>query len=244
MDKLIYVAMSGARNLMSRQDSIANNLANASSNGFKQETMAFGSVATSASERVYGVESNTGADLSPGPIRQTGRKLDVAPTGEAWIAVQGRDGREAYTRNGSLQVGADGILQTASGHAVLGSGGPISIPADTEVTIASDGTVSATLGRDAGGAVVNVGQIKLVNAAPGDLVRRDDGLLGARRGEALNPDVSARLEPQTLEGSNVNMVDALVGMISAARQFETQLKLIQTAEAHDRAASQLLNAGG
>lgn len=243
MDRLIYLAGNGATNLMLRQDRIANNLANANSPGFRAETLAFRSVPTEDPVRVHAVESAAGSDFTPGPVQRTGRSLDVALQGTAWLAVQGPDGREAYTRQGNLQIGPEGALQLPGGRPVLGADGPIVVPSDAALTIAEDGTVSAVAGPQEGGAVLTLGRLKLVAPGTGELARGDDGLFRARSG-ALGADETAHLVPGALEGSNVNTVDALVGMISAARQFESQMKLIQVAEANDRAATQLLGISG
>jgi len=243
MDRLIYLAGNGATNLMLRQDRIANNLANANSPGFRAETLAFRAVPGADPLRVHAVESAAGSDFTPGPVQRTARSLDVALQGTAWLAVQGPDGREAYTRQGNLQIGPEGALQLASGRPVLGTDGPIVVPSDAALTIAEDGTVSAVAGAQEGGAVLTLGRLKLVAPEAGELARGEDGLFRARGG-TLGADEAARLVPGALEGSNVNTVDALVGMISAARQFESQMKLIQVADANDRAATQLLGPSG
>src|SRR5947209_2730821 len=147
MDRLIYLSMSGAKATMQRQDTLANNLANASTVGFRAELAAFRAVpveGSGASTRVFALESTPGYDASPGQVSATGRKLDVAMAGSAWLAVQGLDGTEAYTRFGSLDLNADGNLVTSSGLTVIGDGGPISLPPETEASIASDGSVTAT----------------------------------------------------------------------------------------------------
>ena len=162
MDRLIYLAMSGAKATMQRQETLANNLANVSTAGFRAELAAFRAVpveGSGASTRVYSLESTPGYDATPGQVAATGRNLDVAMQGAAWLAVQGLDGTEAYTRGGSLDVNADGNLVTTSGLTVLGDGGPIQIPPDTAVGIAADGTVSVT---DINGRSTSVGKLKLV----------------------------------------------------------------------------------
>ncbi len=239
MDRLIYLSMAGAKADMQRQDVLANNLANASTPGFRAELTAFRAVpvqGSGASTRVYALESTPGHDMSPGVVATTGRPLDVAMRGNAWLAVQGLDGTEAYTRGGSLEVGADGTLVTHSGLQVMGDGGPIQIPANSEASIAADGTVSA---RGANGRSTNVGRLKLVTPeAP--LQRGTDGLFRAADGD-LPADATARLQDGALEGSNVSPVETMVAMIAAARQFEAQMKMLQTAEGNEKAAAQLLS---
>jgi flagellar basal-body rod protein FlgF len=183
MDRLIYLAMSGAKATMQRQETLANNLANVSTVGFRAELAAFRAVpveGSGASTRVYSLESTPGYDATPGQVAATGRNLDVAMQGASWLAVQGLDGTEAYTRGGSLDINADGNLVTTSGLTVLGDGGPIQIPPDTQVGIAADGTVSVT---DINGHSTSVGKLKLVTPeAP--LTRGTDGLFRAGNGDS------------------------------------------------------------
>jgi flagellar basal-body rod protein FlgF len=236
---MIYLSMSGAKATMQRQDTLANNLANVSTTGFRAELQAFRAVpveGSGASTRVYALETTPAYDASPGPITSTGRNLDVAMKGNAWLAVQGLDGTEAYTRGGALDVSADGTLTTRSGLPVLGDGGPIQTPANSEISIGADGTVSA---RAANGRSSVVGRLKLVTPeAP--LNRGEDGLFRAEDGE-LPADATARVQEGALEGSNVSAVETMVSMISAARQFEAQMKMLQTAEGDEKAAAQLLS---
>jgi flagellar basal-body rod protein FlgF len=239
MDRLIYLAMSGAKATMQRQETLANNLANVSTVGFRAELAAFRAVpveGSGASTRVYSLESTPGYDATPGQVAATGRNLDVAMKGASWLAVQGLDGTEAYTRGGSLDINADGNLVTTSGLTVLGDGGPIQVPPDTQVGIAADGTVSST---DTNGRSTSIGKLKLVTPeAP--LTRGIDGLFRAGDGE-LSADPLARVQDGALEGSNVSAVETMVAMIAAARQFEAQMKSLSTAEGNDKAASQLLS---
>ena len=239
MDRLIYLAMSGAKATMQRQETLANNLANVSTLGFRAELAAFRAVpveGSGASTRVYSLESTPGYDATPGQVAATGRNLDVAMKGASWLAVQGLDGTEAYTRGGSLDINADGNLVTTSGLTVLGDGGPIQIPPDTQVGIAADGTVSVT---DVNGHSNSVGKLKLVTPeAP--LTRGIDGLFRAGDGD-LSADPLARVQDGALEGSNVSAVETMVAMIAAARQFEAQMKSLTTAEGNDKVASQLLS---
>lgn len=238
MDRMIYLSMSGASSTMQRQDLLANNLANVSTPGFRAELQALRAVpveGSGASTRVYALESTPGYDPSPGVVQATGRKLDVALRGNAWLAVSALDGTEAYTRGGSLDVSSDGTLTTRGGLAVLGDGGPIQVPANAEINIGADGTVSA---RAANGRSTAVGRLKLVTPeAP--LQRGEDGLFRAADGE-LPADATARLQDGALESSNVNPVEAMVGMIAAARQFEAQMKMLQTAQSDANAAGKLL----
>ena len=238
MDRMIFLSMSGAKATMQRQDALANNLANASTPGFRAELQAFRSVpveGSGASTRVYSLETTTGYDSTPGAITSTGRNLDVAAKGQAWLAVQALDGTEAYTRGGSLELSSDGTLTTRSGLPILGDGGPLQVQPNTEVSIGSDGTVSAK-SRD--GKSSTIGKLKLVTPETA-LTRGEDGLFRAADGD-LSADDTARVQDGALEGSNVNPVENMVAMIAAARQFEAQMKMVQTAEANEKSAVQLL----
>jgi flagellar basal-body rod protein FlgF len=240
MDRLIYTAASGARGLLQRQDGLSNNLANANTPGFRADNVAFRAVPVrgdGAPTRVVSLEASAGFDAASGAIEQTGRNLDVAVLGAGYLAVQAPDGSEAYTRAGALQVNEQGTLMTSAGLPVNGAAGAITIPAGSTVTIARDGTVSA---QDATGPAQTVGQLKLVNPPAADLRKGDDGLLRLEGGEEAPADATVRIAAGALEGSNVNVVEAMVGMIAAARQFDTQMKLLQTAEQNDQRASQLL----
>ena len=241
MDRMIYLSMSGAKAAMQRQDVLAGNLANVSTTGFREQLAAFRAVPVvgdGASTRAFALETTIGYNNEAGPIQATGRNLDVAMKGNAWLAVQGLDGTEAYTRAGSLDLNAEGLLVGRGGLPVVGDGGPITVQANADVQIAQDGTISATV---PGGKPTPIGKLKLVTPE-GPLNRSDDGLFRAANGD-LQADPSARLQDGALEGSNVSPVQTMVAMISAARQFEHQMKLLQTAEKQDQTASKLLSSG-
>ena len=238
MDRLIYLSMAGAKATMQRQDTLANNLANASTNGFRAEMQAFRAVPVrgdGASTRVYALESTIGHDSRPGPVQSTGRSLDVAMQGSAWLAVQALDGTEAYTRAGSLQVSAEGQLVTPSGLPILGDGGPITVGLNAAIEIAADGSITSTTGN---GRPQQVGRLKLVTPEA-QLARGTDGLFRAADGE-LPADPTARVQTSALEGSNVGAIETMVAMIAAARQFEQQMKMLQGAEQREQGAAKLL----
>jgi flagellar basal-body rod protein FlgF len=246
MDHLIYTAMSGASAAAARQGVLANNLANASTQGFRAELSTYRAVplrGDGASTRVFAMEATSGHDEKPGAIQRTGRTLDMAAQGNAWFAVQGLDGTEAYTRSGSFQVSPEGTLTTTNGLMVLSDGGaPIDVPPGSTLTVGGDGTVSAQTGS---APASTVGRIKLAAATPEDRLKRgEDGLFRTATLDPLPASPTGRLETGALEGSNVNPVETMVGMIAAARQFEQQMRLLQTAESSDKSASQLLNVQG
>lgn len=243
MDRLIYTAMSGAKHILEQQATNSHNLANATTTGFRAQLDSFRAVPVQGAElptRAYVVDATIGSDFTPGPIQQTGRDLDVAVQSKGWIAVQLEDGSEAYTRGGSLKLSENGVLQTQSGLNVSADSGVIAVPPDVNVTIAKDGTVSAIATGTKPGATTPLGQIKLVNPPEDLLVRGDDGLFRLKSGEAADIDPSVTLVGGALENSNVNVVDAMVNMISLARQFEMHMNMLKNAENNATKASQLL----
>lgn len=242
MDRMIYLSMSGAKASMQRQDVLSHNLANATTTGFRAELQAFRAVpirGDGATTRAFALESTVGYNQLPGAVQATGRGLDVAMKGNAWLAVQGLDGTEAYTRAGNLDVNAEGTLTTQAGLTVMGDGGPLTVPPNSEVRISPDGNVTA---KAPGQAEVQVGRLKLVTPeAP--MTRGDDGLFRAGP-DPLDADPNARLQDGALEGSNVSAVETMVAMISAGRQFEQQMKMIQTSERQEQTAQKLLSTTG
>ncbi len=247
MDRLIYTAMTGASHVLQQQAAVSENLANNHTPGFRAQINTFRAVplvGEGLPTRVFVVDSTAGADFSAGAMEPTGRNQDVAIDGKGWIAVQGPDGKESYTRNGSFQVTANGLLQTRSGLNVLGDAGPITLPPNTEITIAKDGTISTVPTGTKPAEVATVGRIKLTNPPEDQLVRGDDGLFRTKNGNAAASDGKVTIVTGNLEGSNVNPVEAMVTMITLARQFDNQMKMLQTADNDAKAASQLLSFNG
>ncbi len=239
MDRMIYNAMAGAKAAMQRQEVLSNNLANVSTTGFRAEMVAFRAVPVrgdGASTRAYALETTVGYNEQAGPMNSTERNLDVALVGRAWLSVQALDGTEAYTRAGSLDVNSEGLLVTTGGLPVLGDGGPITVPPNTTVQIGTDGTVSA---KGQTGPANNIGRLKLVTPE-GKLNRGEDSLFRGPDGD-LPADPTARLQSGVLEGSNVSAVETMVSMISAARQFEQQMKLLTLAQTQGQVSSRLLS---
>lgn len=248
MDRLIYTAMSGASQTLNRQAAVAHNLANANSTGYRAEEHRLRAVQVQSNAqqrglatRVFAVDASTHTDLTPGPMIFTGRPLDMAVQGAGWIALQLPDGSEAYTRNGSFAINSNGIVQTRSGIPVQGDGGPLAIPPDVKISVGVDGTLSALPESGAQNTVSVIGRVKLVDPPAADLVRGEDGLFRLRDGSAAPTDERVKVAAGSLEGSNVNPAEQMVAMISLARQFEMQMKMLSTADANDRAATQILS---
>jgi flagellar basal-body rod protein FlgF len=230
MDALIYTAMSGAERAMRGQQVHANNLANADTNGFRANL----ELAQAAKLPGYGyddrhmsqLQSNAVTDRQ-GVLRQTGRELDVAISGNGYFAVQGPTG-EAYTRAGAVTLDADGTM-TVNGMALLGEGGPITLPPYRKIAIGQDGTVSV-LGLGATAEMQVIDKLKLVRGEASQMTKNEAGLLVARDGQLLAADPGVQVKAGHLEGSNVSAVEEMVATMSLNRTFEVQMKLFKAAD--------------
>lgn len=233
MDKMLYVAMSGAKQTMLAQQANNHNMANVNTTGFLADLNAFRSMQAFGPgypTRVYAMTERPSVDFTPGHINHTGRDLDVAVQDQGWIAVAAADGTEAYTRAGDLRVESAGQLVTGAGLPVIGNGGPIAIPPAQKITVGSDGTISIVPVGEAANAQVVIDRIKLVSADEQQLTKGADGLIRRKDGVPLEANAGLKVVPGALHSSNVNVVDSLVNMISLARHYETQVKLMKTAD--------------
>ncbi len=243
MDRMLYVAMSGAKQTMLAQAAISNNIANVNTTAFHQDFSAFRAMPVYGSglpTRVYAMAERPATDLTPGVIQSTGRDLDLAIEGSGWFAVQARDGSEAYTRAGDLHLGAGGVLTNGAGLPLLGNGGPIVIPPAEKIEIGVNGGISIRpVGQSATNLAV-VDRIRLVNPDVRQLVKGEDGLMRMKNGAAVEPDANVNIASGALESSNVNPIEALVQQITLARQYELQIKLMKTAEENDAVTTQMM----
>ena len=245
MDRLIYTAMSGAKSTLDRQATVANNLANLSTAGYRADISVYRSIPVEGeamATRTSVAESTPGTDFNSGPLIDTGRALDVAITGRGWFAVEAADGSEAYTRGGSFDISAEGTLVTKGGQNVLGDGGPIAVPPNTAVSIGKDGTVSGVPTQPPRTGVTSLGKLKFVDPEDSALKKGADGLFRMKDGGSAETSETVKVTSGAVEGSNVNAAGALVDMIGLARQFEMQMKLISSGEDNDKQATQLLSA--
>ena len=180
MDHLIYTAMNGAKQVMERQATNNHNLANLSTTGFRADydaSMALPVYGPGHPSRVYTQDSTIGVNYGQGATINTGRDMDIAIGGEGFLAVQGRDGTEAYTRAGDLRVSAEGFLETGAGHPVMGNGGPITLPPYDKMDIGAGGTISIVpLGQPETHIAV-IDRVKLVKPEHAELEKGEDGLL-------------------------------------------------------------------
>jgi len=246
MDKMLYVAMSGAKQNMHALSINANNLANAKTTGFKTDLaqarsmQAFGEGMPS---RVFAMTERASQNFDSGSLLTTGRDLDIAIEGHGWIAVQSQDGSEAYTRDGHLVITENGNLQTPNGDLVMGEAGPVFLPLPVNnIQISRDGTIMIQPEGAPSTIQEEAGRIKLVNPDTRLIEKGNDGLFRRKDGNQELADVNVRIQNGMLESSNVNPVNEMTEMIALQRQFEMQLKLMKTAEDIDASSAALLRA--
>lgn len=246
MDEMIYVAMTGAKQTEYAQSINTNNLANISTTGFRADLHSFSSVpidGPGVDSRINAVVDSYGTDFASGPIANTGRDLDVAIQGRGFLAVQGPDGEEAYTRAGDLRINAGGLLTTGAGHLVIGEGGPVAIPPNSSLLIGADGTVSLQPLGQGPETLAIVDRIKLVDPETSSLTKGSDGLFRLPDGGIADASVDVRLISGALEQSNVNIAKTMVNMIELSRQYEMQINVIKTSKENADTAAQLLSVG-
>jgi len=246
MDKMLYIAMSGAKQNMRALSVNANNLANAKTTGFKADLaqarsmQAFGE---GQPTRVFAMTERSSQNFDSGALLTTGRDLDIAIEGEGWFAVQAKDGSEAYTRDGHLKLTEQGTLETSDGEIVLGDVGPLTLPLPVRnIQIDRNGTIMVQPEGAPSSVQEEIGRIKLVNPDVRQMVKGNDGLFRRKDGLNEDADINVKVLSGALESSNVNTIGEMTDMIALQRQFEMQLKLMKTAEEIDASSSSLLRA--
>ncbi|MBW8744001.1 MAG: flagellar basal body rod protein FlgF [Sphingomonas sp.] len=243
MDRLIYSSLAAMRGAMARQATIANNLANVNTVGFRGEFTSAEAEwlkGSGLSGRATVSQDVTGANMTAGAVQSTGRDLDVALNGDALLTVQASDGSEAYTRRGDLQLSDSGLLTTGDGLPVQGQSGPITIPPADSVSIGKDGQIWIVPQGGDPKSPQAVDTIKLVSPQGSTIKKGLDGLFHVDGGGALPSDPDATLTAKSIEGSNVNASATLVDMIDASRSWEAQVKMLTTAQDMDKSASALM----
>jgi flagellar basal-body rod protein FlgF len=239
----MYVAMTGAKQIMQAQAVNNHNIANISTIGFRADAVSFDSepiYGPGYATRVNAVAGDAGTDFSSGTMETTGRDLDIAVNGKGFIAVRGTDGKEAYTRAGDLRLTPTGAVTTASGLAVLSESGPVVIPPSSQVSIGGDGTISVVPQGSQAFAVTQVDRIKLVNPATKDLQKGEDGLLRMKSGAKVKSDDNVTITSGVLESSNVNPALSLISMIELQRLYEFQIKSLNSSDTNEQAAEKLM----
>ena len=246
MDRGLYIAMSGAKQILHAQDSNSNNLANANTTGFRADLEQFRSMPMYGQghpSRVFAMAERPGVNCSAGALHTTGRELDVAIDGDGWIAVQSKDGGEAYTRAGDLHITPQGQLVTGGGLQVIGNGGPIAIPPQQKIEIDRDGTINVIPQGSNATTLAVIDRIKLVKPDRTQMEKGTDGLFRDKSGQPAPADADVKLATGTLEGSNVSTVGEMVEMIELARQFEHQIKMMKAVEDNGAASAQIMRMG-
>jgi len=243
VDKLLYVAMSGASENAIAQKVHANNLANVSTNGFMRDLEqarsmpVFGEVNPS---RAYAMSERPGTDFSGGAMIDTGRELDVAVKGDGWIAVQTPDGKEAYTRSAGMNIDGLGVLRDGNGLPVLGNGGPIAVPPQQQIEIGADGTISLRSLGESPQVMAQIDRIKLVKTDVKNMEKGPDGLMHTKDGTAAPVDASVQVESGFLQASNVSAVEEMTAVLTLSRQFELQVKMMKSAEENDQSVARVV----
>ncbi len=244
MDKALYIAMTGAKHNMKAQANHANNMANVNTTGFRADFAQARSMGVYYGDgqptRAYALTESPATDFAPGRVQQTGRDLDVAINGDGFIAVQSPEGGEAYTRAGDLQLDANGLMRTGNGLLVYGNNGPIALPPSSKVAIGDDGTISIVAQGEGPENLVEIDRIKLVNPNLAQMEKSPDGLFRHDEIAVLDADADVQITSGALEGSNVNTVEAFTEILSLSRQYEMQVKLMQTVKEHSESSARLL----
>lgn len=244
MDRFAYVAATGSEQIMQLQSMNLHNLANVNTPGFRADLARFEAQAVQGdgmASRVYSVAKGNSANFDAGVIRSTGRDLDIAIEGDGWIAVEGKDGQEAYTRAGNFNINADGMLVTSSGKFVIGNGGPISIPPAERLAIGRDGVISVQPAGQGPESLAQLDRIKLTKPDQLNLIKGDDGFFYLEDGGTADADPEVSVVPGAIEGSNVDAVGSLISVMELSRQYEVQVKLMEEAKNLDQSSAQIMH---
>ena len=234
MDRMLYIGMTGAKHTQMAQTVTVNNLANANTPGFRGDFQTLLSKEIEGggqyNSRVNSMGADRASSMAHGTMVATGRELDVAINGDGWLAVQGASGEEGYSRRGDLQISAEGLLTNGAGQPIMGDGGPITLPPYQSLSLANDGTISIVPLGSGPETTVTLGRIKLVTLDESQVMKSDDGLMRQKNGAPGEPTTASRLQSGNLESSNVSAVESLVAMIDLSRQYEMQVRMMQTAK--------------
>jgi len=235
MENMLLVGLSRQVTLERQMDVVANNVANVNTNGFKADKSLFQEyLRTGAREDnfigrdravSFVLDSGTFKDFAPGPSEQTKSPLDVAIDGGGFLVVQ-TPGGERYTRDGGLQINAQGELVTAAGNPVLGTSGPIVFqPTDHDVTIASDGNISVLEGVSKVDSVR--GKLRLVSFADAQQLLKEGSNLYSAGTAAAQPDAASKVRQGFVEKSNVSSVAEMSRMIEVTRTYTQIANMLQ-----------------
>ncbi len=244
IDRMVFTAMAGARNVIDQLAVTTNNLANAATPGFREQLAAFRAVPVlgdGLATRISSVDSTPGFSSVSGRMEQTGNPFDLALEGDGWFSVKRQDGSAAYTRAGRLSVDSRGVLRTATGAALQGESGDLLMPSGTVPEVGGDGVVYARREGEVEG--TRVGRLRIARADPGALDRGPDGLYQAVNALPLADASTVRVRQGVTESSNVSVSDAMVQMITQSRLFDLSMQLVRNADQNARSANQLITMG-
>ena len=254
MDRLAFTSLAAVNNQSEIRAQITNNLANVSTVGFK-ESFALASQTVDVkgdgfdSRASVAVDSKDIINLMPGVPNQTGRAMDIAMQAATVLGVQADNGEIGFTRRGDLRVSPTGLIENAAGHLVLGEAGPINIPPGQLVTISPDGTVFGSLPSEPAVAPIELGKLMLRDASEMPLTRRKDGLFEPIAEQFKGTDFPTGpevvlLQSGSLEGSNVNPIEAMIKMMDFSRSYESQIKMINEIKSIDETGASLMRISG
>jgi len=226
----LFVAAAGAVARQHELDVLSNNMANASTDGFRELRVSFETVLADpynveTNSQVYVAPVHTATSQNMGPIHQTGNTLDVAIDGRGFFAVESKNQELMYTRAGRFKLSEAGILVTSSGHAVQGTNGPIK-GLSGRVNIEKNGVVYNN-GKE-------VGRLQLYDFDQPELMEREGALLFKPPANQDPRIVESDLIPGSLEGSNVNAIMAMTELVRVHRSFESSKKAIDAYREMDR----------
>ena len=231
MNNVLQLASMASAKIANAQALVTHNLANASTTAFKADLF--------YAEQGYASSGETGSasvDFRSGNMVFTGNDLDIAISGDGWMQVLTPSGEEVLSRRGDLRVDANGALVDAEQNQILGDSGPITVPADSRVTIGADGTVSHIPKGESAVATVTTARILLVNPDPDTLTKGLDGKIRANADANLEPTAAVG----ALESSNVNPIASMVQMIELSRSFESQIQTMKSADELDASSASLM----
>ena len=244
MDKVLYLAMTAAKHNMRAQTAHSNNLANINTSGFKADFAQARAMPVLYGDgmptRAYALTETPAVNLTQGAMNETGNELDIAINGDGYFVVQLPDGKEVMTRAGNFQLDAAGVLRNGEGLAVLGEGGPITIPPQEKIEIGIDGSISIVSAGEAPQTPAQLDRLRLVNPAPDNIEKDASGYLRTRDGGALVADATVTVTSGFIEASNVSAIEEFTSVLALARQYELHVKMMSTAQSNSEASARLL----
>ena len=235
MSTVLQLTAAASRQILNAQATVTHNLANAGTTAFKADLF--------YAEQGYaksGESGSTTVDFSAGNMSYTGNDLDIAIAGEGWMQVLTPSGEEIVSRRGDLRINPAGNLVDAEQNQILGDGGPINVPAGSQVNIGADGTISYIPQGETALATVVLGRILLVNPDPENLTKGLDGNIRANAESNLEPAANVQLAIGALETSNVTPIASMVQMIELSRSFESHIQTMKSAEELDASSASLM----